>query len=65
MLLRLVFLFTKASVSIDQAADPTSLRYKCLTFLLNSEILGEIVEFGLHDSVPEVGLWLLLTMPIL
>ncbi|VDK35836.1 unnamed protein product [Taenia asiatica] len=43
-----------ASISIDQAADPTSLRYKCLTFLLNSEILGEIVEFGLHDSVPEV-----------
>ncbi|KAL5109922.1 hypothetical protein TcWFU_002268 [Taenia crassiceps] len=42
------------SISIDLAADPTSLRYKCLTFLLTSEILGEIVEFGLHDSVPEV-----------
>ncbi|KAL5970535.1 hypothetical protein TSMEX_001704 [Taenia solium] len=45
---------TYASISIDQAADPMSLRYNCLTFLLNSEILGEIVEFGLHDSVPEV-----------
>lgn len=42
-----------------------SLRYKCLTFLLTPEILGEIVEFGLHDSVPEVGQLLLLTTLIL
>ncbi|EUB64436.1 Rotatin [Echinococcus granulosus] len=42
------------NISINLAADPTSFRYKCLTFVLTPEILGEIVEFGLHDSVPEI-----------
>ncbi|VDM16252.1 unnamed protein product [Hydatigera taeniaeformis] len=42
------------NISIDLAADPTSHRYKSLTFLLTPEILGEIVEFGLQDSVPEI-----------
>uniref|UniRef100_A0A5K3G189 Non-specific serine/threonine protein kinase n=1 Tax=Mesocestoides corti TaxID=53468 RepID=A0A5K3G189_MESCO len=42
-------------ISVDQAADPTAMNYKCITLLLSSEVLGEIVEFGLHDAVPEIA----------
>ncbi|KAM7538255.1 hypothetical protein Aperf_G00000076526 [Anoplocephala perfoliata] len=44
-----------ASISVENAADPNSRHYKHIMFLLNREILGEIVEFGAQDVVPEIA----------
>nr|CDS30860.2 Armadillo type fold [Hymenolepis microstoma] len=43
------------SISVENAANPTSQDCKRITFLLNREVFGEIVEFGSNDSVPEIA----------
>ncbi|VDN99763.1 unnamed protein product [Rodentolepis nana] len=43
------------SVSVENAANPTSQDYKRIKFLLNREVFGEIVEFGANDTVPEIA----------
>ncbi|BHF65093.1 hypothetical protein SprV_0200810200 [Sparganum proliferum] len=45
-----IFAVLEVNVSIDQAANPSGRGYERLLFLLSSEVLGELIEFGVRDS---------------
>jgi hypothetical protein len=45
---------------VDSVANPTSASCHTAAFLLDADILHELVTFGLTDTMKEVGEWLYL-----
>uniref|UniRef100_A0A0X3PDP6 Rotatin N-terminal domain-containing protein n=2 Tax=Schistocephalus solidus TaxID=70667 RepID=A0A0X3PDP6_SCHSO len=44
-----LFKILKVNLSVDQAANPSGRGCERLLFLLSSEVLGELIEFGVRD----------------